>query len=260
MSQHSAFWAVLGRSRVRRWRAKETDSNHRMSQRVVEMWVIGFRKSSLSGDSEPLSMPLSYSSVILESVETTLATCWEWRGLCMMCFPCSHLFHDISQVLLMRLAAHRGLELRCSFLTWERVHACWACSQWRDCLPSRKLNHPIWSWSSRRAAQIWGEMGRNIGCSPWCHWCTSLRKAQYFNTWIGVSRFCPHGKEKQSTGPFKTESEDLRIEELVRYLHYVDRREDIYYGPSPYVAPWPSLLNISQKHVYLTIPFSRKVK
>jgi hypothetical protein len=45
-----------------------------------------------------------------------------------MQFCCSHMSHEVSQVLAIRLAAQRRLELIHSLRARERIHACWACS------------------------------------------------------------------------------------------------------------------------------------
>ena len=58
-----------------------------------------------------------------------------------MQFRCSHIMsHEVSQVLAIRLAAQHQLELIRSLRARERIHACWAHSQWWECLPSMKLN------------------------------------------------------------------------------------------------------------------------
>ena len=57
-----------------------------------------------------------------------------------MQFCCSDMFHEVSQVLAIRLATQYQLELIHSLWARERIHACWARSQWWECLPSMKLN------------------------------------------------------------------------------------------------------------------------
>jgi hypothetical protein len=46
-----------------------------------------------------------------------------------MQFRCSHMSHEVSKVLEIRLAAQGQLELIHSLKARERVHACWAHSQ-----------------------------------------------------------------------------------------------------------------------------------
>jgi hypothetical protein len=46
-----------------------------------------------------------------------------------MQFDCSHMSHEVSQVLAIRLAAQRQVELILSLRARERIHACWEHSQ-----------------------------------------------------------------------------------------------------------------------------------
>jgi hypothetical protein len=46
-----------------------------------------------------------------------------------MQFCCSHMSHEVIQVLAIRLAVQPQLELTRSPRARERIHACWACSQ-----------------------------------------------------------------------------------------------------------------------------------
>ncbi len=149
MSLHSALvhWTVDKRlsellvspmieNEVVDWLPKSLGFRHRKNDRGIPLHWSKYTSLSLSGR----TFWQVHNSLILElTVKVIISVIVKYVEKKMQ-FCCSHKSHEFSQVLAIRLAAQHQVELILPLRARERIHACWARSQWWECLPSMKLN------------------------------------------------------------------------------------------------------------------------